>query len=79
MDTDQGLAIGAIASVLFFGICGCITCFYKDCCARQHSVLKPSRSDLDLENMVAEVDESILENSIPSGSAHRLTRGPGGS
>ncbi len=51
MDTDQALAIGAIASVLFFGICGCITCFWKDC-RRQHMVLKQSRSDPDLESMV---------------------------
>ena len=78
MDTDQGLAIGAIASVLFFGICGCITCFYKDC-RSQRVQLKPSRSDNDLENMVAEPDESILEHSIPSGSAHRLTRAQVGS
>ena len=51
MDTDQGLAIGAIASVLFFGICGCITCFWKDC-RREHRLLKQSRSDPDLESMV---------------------------
>ena len=51
MDTDQGLAIGAIASVLFFAICGCVTCFYKEC-RREHMALKQSRSDPDLESMV---------------------------
>ena len=67
MDTDQGLAIGAIASVVFFGICGCFTCFYKDC-RSQRATLKQSRSDPDLENMIAEV--------IPSSSAGRYASPP---
>jgi hypothetical protein len=51
MDTDQGLAIGAIATMVLFGLCGCAVCFYKDC-YRKHTALKQSRSDPDLENMV---------------------------